>query len=293
MPALDMTAEIAYVRPAKFEDAAICGRICYEAFAAINAQHNYDPEIPSAEAATELLSMLFGNPGFYTLVAEEDGRIVGSNCLDERSSIAGVGPITVDPTAQNHGIGRMLMEGVLDRAEESGFAGVRLVQSAFHARSLSLYAKLGFQVREPLALMRGRTLGITMDGYSIRRATIDDLGACNRVCSQIHGHDRSGELQDAINDGTAVIAGRRGRIRGYSTMVGFFGHVVGETTQDVQALIAAAPELASPGILVPIRNAELFRWCLETGLRVVQPMNLMTSGLYNEPDGAYLASILY
>jgi hypothetical protein len=32
---------------------------------------------------------------------------------------------------------------------------------------------------------------------------------------------------------------------------------------------------------------------LEQGLRVVQPMTLMTMGLYNEPVGAYLPSVLY
>jgi hypothetical protein len=44
---------------------------------------------------------------------------------------------------------------------------------------------------------------------------------------------------------------------------------------------------------VPSRNAERFRWCLEQGLRMVQPMILMTLGLYNEPRGAYLPSIRF
>ncbi|MGB2622514.1 MAG: hypothetical protein WA857_02520 [Candidatus Acidiferrum sp.] len=58
-------------------------------------------------------------------------------------------------------------------------------------------------------------------------------------------------------------------------------------------LLAAAEAFQGPGILVPTRNAGLFRWCLENGLRVVQPMTLMTMGLYNEPAGAYLPSILF
>jgi hypothetical protein len=70
-------------------------------------------------------------------------------------------------------------------------------------------------------------------------------------------------------------------------------HAVGEANDDVRALIAAASEFGGPGILVPTRNAELFRWCLENGLRVVQPATLMTLGLYNEPAGAYLPSILF
>jgi hypothetical protein len=44
---------------------------------------------------------------------------------------------------------------------------------------------------------------------------------------------------------------------------------------------------------VPSRNSELFRWCLAHGLKVVEPMTLMSLGLYNEPKGAFLPSILY
>jgi len=68
---------------------------------------------------------------------------------------------------------------------------------------------------------------------------------------------------------------------------------VGETNDDVKALIGAATSFAGPGFLLPIRNAELFRWCLDQGLQMVQPMTLMTLGLYNEPQGAYLPSILF
>jgi hypothetical protein len=69
--------------------------------------------------------------------------------------------------------------------------------------------------------------------------------------------------------------------------------MVGETNSGVQALIANAGVFLGPGILVPTRNAELFRWCLVNGLRVVQPLTLMTLGFYKEPAGAYLPSILY
>ena len=58
-------------------------------------------------------------------------------------------------------------------------------------------------------------------------------------------------------------------------------------------MIASADSFAGSGILVPIRNAELFRWCLDIGLRVVEPTNLMTRGFYQEPAGAFLPSISY
>ena len=80
---------------------------------------------------------------------------------------------------------------------------------------------------------------------------------------------------------------------GYASDVAFFGHTVGETNDDVRALIAAAPRFGGSGFLLPTRNAELMRWCLGRGLRVVQPMTLMSRGLYNQPRGAFLPSILY
>ena len=107
------------------------------------------------------------------------------------------------------------------------------------------------------------------------------------------GHSRSGELHDGIGQGTALVVERLGRITGYASAFGYLGHAVGESNLDLQALIAAADVFGWPGIIVPTRNSELFRWCLESGLRVIHPMTLMTIGLYNEPVGAYLPSVLY
>lgn len=281
------------IRRATPDDAPVCGRIGFEAFATLANKHNFPPDFPSPERAAYVLSMMFSHPSFFCVVAEQDGKVVGSNCLDERTPIAGVGPITIDSGAQNRSLGRRLMHAVMTRATERKFAGMRLVQAAYHNRSLSLYAKLGFAVREPIACMQGTPIQNTPLGYRVRVAEPSDLATCNDLCVRVHGHDRGGELDDAIEQGTALVAESEGRIRGYASSIAFFGHAVGEANRDLQALIAAAKEFQGPGILVPTRNAGLFRWCLESGLRVVQPMTLMTTGLYNEPAGAYLPSILF
>jgi GNAT superfamily N-acetyltransferase len=281
------------IRPASPADAAACGRICYEAFRVVGEAHGFPPDVPVAEAGIGILTWLFAHPRHFCVVAEYDSRIVGSNCLDERSSIAGVGPITIDPAVQNRGIGRLLMEAVLDRARQRGVAGVRLVQAAFHNRSLALYTGLGFNAREPLSVMQGPALRRETDGLPVRPAASADLPACNALCMRVHGMDRNGELSEAISAGTAVVVERHGKITGYATSIAFFGHAVAESNADLQSLIAAAASFEGPGILVPTRNAELFRWCLAQGLRVVEPMTLMSLGLYNEPAGAYLPSIAY
>ena len=281
------------IRRAKPEDAQVCGRICFDAFYKISTNHGFPPDFPSPDVAVGLLSMMFSHPGFYCVVADSDGCVVGSNCLDERSAIAGLGPITVDPSIQDRGVGRKLMEVVLVRTREQNFPGVRLLQSAFHNRSLALYSRLGFDAREPVSVMQGPPLRKQIQGCSVRPARASDVENCNRLCMQVHGHDRAGELADALKGGTAVVVERHGRITGYATVLAFFGHAVAETNLDLQALIASAEGFAGPGIIVPTRNSDLFRWCLENGLRVVQPMTLMTLGLYNEPAGAYLPSVLF
>jgi predicted N-acetyltransferase YhbS len=275
------------------DDAEICGAICYNAFATISEAHGFAPDFPAPEIAIGLLRSMLMHPQFYSVVAEINGRVVGSNFLDERNTIAGVGPITVDPTVQNRAIGRRLMDAVHNRAAEKNFAGVRLIQAGFHTRSLSLYAKLDYDVREHLACMQGDALEISIKGHLVRPATEADIKSCNQLCRQVHGHDRVGELRDALERGSATVVEHDGRITGYATIIGFFGHAVGETNRDLKALIGAAGEFAGPGFLLPTRNGELFRWCLNNGLRIAQPMTLMSKGFYNEPAGAFLPSILY
>jgi GNAT superfamily N-acetyltransferase len=281
------------LRTGRPDDAKICGLICYEEFKTIAERHNSPPDFPSPEMPIGLLSFLLSRSDIHSVVAEIDGQIVGSNFLWENSIIAGVGPITVDPTVQNSAIGRQLMENVLDRAQKQLFPGIRLAQAAYHNRSLSLYTKLGFDARELLSLMQGPAIGLEIPGYAVRLAVESDLEACNRVCLKIHGHNRGLELLDAIKQGATTVVEHGGRITGYATLIGLFGHAVGETNEDLKALIGAATTFQGTGFLLPTRNSELFRWRLANGPRVVQPMTLMSLGLYNEPAGAFLPSILY
>jgi GNAT superfamily N-acetyltransferase len=270
-----------------------CGRILYEAFATLATEHGFPPDFPTVAVATGCMRGLIENPGFFGVVAERDGGIVGSTFLDERSTISAIGPVSVDPVAQDAKVGRTLMEAMLRRAAGRRVPGVRLVQISYHNRSLSLYAKLGFDVRETFAAMYGEPLGLELPGYPVRPATAEDEAACNALCVRVHGHDRAGEVGHAIGKGKARVVDRLGRITGYSTGISYFNHSVAETNDDLAALIGAARHLDPPGIVVPLGNAELFRWCLAHGLRVFFVMNMMTIGLYQEPRGAYLASVGY
>jgi GNAT superfamily N-acetyltransferase len=274
-------------------DAEVCASICQTAFATISGRHNFPPDFPSVEPARQLMDFMLSREDVFSVVAELEGRVVGSNFLWETGPVAGVGPITVDPGVQNRSVGRKLMEEVLKRGRERRISSIRLLQAGYHARSLSLYAKLGFDVREPLVTMQGPPMAASVAGCSVRPATREDVPACNRLHFKVHGFERERDLFDAVEQATARVTERGGRVTGYATAIGFFGHAVGESNDDLKALIAAAPEFAGPGFHLPMRNGELFRWCLDRGLKVVQPMTLMSLGLYSKPSGAFLPSILY
>jgi predicted N-acetyltransferase YhbS len=281
------------LRPGTPGDAETCGVVAFEAFRAISSAHNFPWDFPSPDIAIGLMRTLLSHSGFYSVVAEDDGAIVGSNFADERGAIAGIGPITVAPAMQNQSIGRQLMSAVIERSNGRGAAGIRLLQSAYHNRSLCLYTKLGFDSREPCSKMEGPRVGISLPGYVVRPAAAADIPACNALCRQVHGHDRDGELRDAVSQGTARIVEHLGKITAYASEIAFFGHAVAETNLGLEALIGAAFGFQHGGFLLPTRNSELFRWCLQHGLRLVHQMTLMTIGLYNEPAGAYLPSVLF
>src|SRR5690348_10987487 len=142
------------VRPARHEDAEACGRICYEAFRAIAEHHGFPPDFPAPETAIGVIADLLAHPGFHGVVAEHDGVILGSNFLDERCHVAGLGPITVHPAAQDARVGRRLMLALLDRARERDFLGaayskppITCARSACTQSSASTSAKRSRQCR--------------------------------------------------------------------------------------------------------------------------------------------------
>ncbi len=281
------------VREASPEDADSCGRIFYDAFESIASRHNFPVEPGSPEFTHFKVGQMLTGDGFAGLVAQRAGEIVGCAFVDERAVIAGIGPVIVDPEVQDAGVGSALMEAVLRRERKRGAVGIRLVQTAYHYRSLALYAKLGFAVRETLSVLQGTPPALSAPGRGVRPAREDDLAACGELCVRVHGHDRTDELRAAIATGTAAVVERPERISGYATGFGYGWHAVADTNEDLIALLGSAETFVGLGILVPSRNAELLRWCLAQGLRIVQQSTLMTIGLYNEPFGAWLPSVVF
>ena len=104
-------------------------------------------------------------------------------------------------------------------------------------------------------------------------------------------------LRRAIPGFRPRVAVREGRITAYATSVAFWfaAHGVAKSDDDLCALLLGASDEEPEGIefLLPSRRTTLFRWALESGLRIVKPMSLMTVGPYQEPGGGFFPSVGY
>jgi predicted N-acetyltransferase YhbS len=283
------------IRPAVTADAETCGRIIYEAFNGVAEQYGFPPHFATVEIAIRRADFCINHPVIFGVVAESDGQVIGSNFLDERDPIRGLGPVTVDPQVQVRGIGRRLMQAVLERAR--GAVGVRLVQDSFNMLSISLYASLGFEVKEPLLLMKGRPTSKPSLEVEVRPVESRDLDECAALCRRVHGFERINELRDAVKSLSPLVASRDSKITAYALTLTMWSrnHAVADTEENMQALLRGAAVLHSEPLsfLLPVRQANFFRWCLGEGFRAVMPMTLMTMGKYQEPGGCYFPSVLY
>jgi GNAT superfamily N-acetyltransferase len=293
--AFDPTVASVKVRPAAAADTRACGRIMHDAFEGIAGAHGFPKDFPSRENATDLAAALIADPSAFGVVAERDGVVIGSNFLTEGDEVRGVGPITVDPLHQSAGVGRHLMLAVLQRAQNA--ASVRLAQDSFNTRSVALYASLGFDVKAPLLLLQGSPRGVLPADAVVRAMTGSDIPACTALCREAHGVAREHELRGALQHFAPMILERRGRIVGYATAPNFWlmNHGVAETPDDMaDLLIGCAAASADPvSLLLPIMQAELFRWCLGAGMRVIKPMTLMARGRYQAPTLCWFPSVIY
>jgi predicted N-acetyltransferase YhbS len=285
------------LRRATAADAPVLAPIIVAAFNSIADKHHFPRDFPDPAFAAEMAGMLTADPRVWGVVAEDGGRVIGSNFLHERDPIAGVGPITVDPAHHAGGVGRSLMRAVMQRAAEIDAPGVRLVQDAFNTTSMPLYASVGFDVREPLVLLHGRATGDLPAGVEGRPMRDADIPACDDLCRRVHGHSRANELRDAMTHFNPFVLLRNDHVTAYATCPNLWimNHGVAETLADMEYLLTAASRATAAPLffLLPTRQAELFRWCLAHGLRVQKPMTLMTTGQYQEPRGTYFPSVLF
>lgn len=283
-----MTTELRRPQP---EHIADLGRICYEAFRDIAESHGFPPDFDSVEFAQGVIGLLMRQETVYSVAAFDGDAPRGSNFMNMWGDAAGIGPISVDLTAQGEGIGRRLMQDALAHAKQQGIESVRLCQDSFNMRSLALYASLGFDVKEPLAYLTLASNGRVDDAF--RPATPADYDAMDALCRGVYRISRKGEYATLAGAGFPAFVIDRGRITGY--LIGTaIGHGVAESDDDMLALLAGiGATMPDAHAHVAVRQGALYRRALAAGHRNRKVMNLMTYGPYEEPQGTYCPSVMF
>ena len=269
-------------------------RICFEAFAGFHDRHAFPRDIPDLELATRIIGLFVGRKDFYGVAAKAGDRLVGSNFLSCTDAVGGVGPITVDPAFDGHGVGRALMNDVLAYAKRNGIQQVRLLQDSFNTKSFSLYASLGFDMRTPVGLMDAKP-AVAPD-TTVRLVTAADLPAMEELSRRLYKCSRRGDITLLLGlDLPAFLRVQEGKISGYF-IPGLLGHGVAETEAGALALIGEAARHVPPDLAMffcPLIRGNFYRAVLKSGHRLRKIMTYMTLGPFEQPEGIWLPSISY
>lgn len=280
--------------PASKEHFDELSRICHLAFNGLHTRHNVPPDVPTKEVGELIIGGVLNRPDYVGVTAVEDGRIIGSNFICFADDVCGVGPITVDPTVQSKGAGKMLMQWVIDEARRRRGAGakVRLFQEAINTASLSLYTSVGFQWREAAALMSPRPA--TSEDKSVRPMTEADLDDVDRLCIRHHGFSRRNDIRQLLSmQFPAFVMEHNGRTVAYKVAT-LFGHAAADSDEALLALCSQLARFLPPPVavtIVPLGQPELFRRALAAGYRTSKVLNYMSLDPWIRFPGPAMPSI--
>lgn len=104
------------------------------------------------------LALLLNNDRGCVLAAEADGRVVGMCTGQLVISTAEGGPavlvedVVVDPPHRGQGIGRVLMNGLIDWAGAQGATRLQLLADKNNPPALGFYGRLGWQTTALICL---------------------------------------------------------------------------------------------------------------------------------------------
>lgn len=290
------------MRPATEADIESIAQICQDAFAAFNSyygQPNTWPPREENDLSKQIAEWKTSHQCIEYVVAvsvDSEGNeieVLGSNGIDLRDSVGGIGIISVKTTSQTQGLGRVLMKSVMEMGQKRGVERMSLMVDGMNHGAFGLYTSLGFNVvefcvwldglvsdeEEEGALQRAEASGIT-----VRRMGQDDVLNCNCLFETSFGFSRVNGIRDSRADklkDTALVAARatgQGKedIVGYTTMLNASGHYLAQNGEILEAMIAFGSRMLKSNSMLPSlsfhlmarHNPLVLRWALKVGFRI-------------------------
>jgi GNAT superfamily N-acetyltransferase len=261
-----------------------------------------------ADAFYEVYNRL--DPG-CAVIAEntETGRLMGSCFYHPRKHHVSLGIMNVHPNYFGRGVGRALLEWIIDFTEKGDYPALRLTQSALNLDSYSLYTRAGFVPRcafqdmflqVPHTGMNSQTPGLDR----VREATLDDIRGMAELEMEVSGIAREQDYRYAIENPSgffhcAIYEGSGGRIDGYMISSGcalnLLGPCVARSEHEAAALIVRELDLyrgRSPVFLIPVECHNLVRQMYDLGARNCELHFCQVRGRFQPFRGISMPSFL-
>jgi GNAT superfamily N-acetyltransferase len=290
------------VRAIEERDADRVGDLNFVAFHRVALVHGLQPGVVTpAESRSYIRHLLTLDPLGGT-VAECDGEVVGVAWVHPRGPVATVGPLAVDPRFEGRGIGRRLLERVIELAGR-GVPQVRLVHESFNVHALGLYLRTGFRIVAPLLdleLPAGSNVSpvAVPRTVSVRPGAMEDRQRLVTRDAKAFGAPRAQSVDLYLTRGRSLVAESGRTLAGYAFGIGFrgtafLGSASAEDPDLLLALLASlAAELAGRGLavrtLVPAVDRRLVEGLAALGFRVFRACHYMVRGGGTAPPANYV-----
>lgn len=212
-------------------------------------------------------------------VAVADGRVVGTAfCTPFGDDVAMLDMIIVDETMRGRGLGRRLVETVIEAA------GGRSLRLTATMAGLPLYSKLGFAEAGEILQHQGEVVAVAPPA-GVVDANAEDGAAILALDRQAFGADRGRLFERLLDQGEAVVTREGGRLTGFAICRPFgrgavVGPVVAPDGETARRLLAAHLSLR-PGCFLRVdtpAETGLGPWLAERGLAHVGGGTTMTRG---------------
>ena len=246
---------------------------------AITYRRMTDSDLPAAHALSQAVGWLHRVEDWQfvlrlgaAFVAEESDVVIGTAlCWKQGEKNGSLGMIIVSPDRQGKGIGRKLMNLVL---EELGERCTVLIATK---AGQPLYESLGFKAIGTIHKHQGTMASVVPvflpEGANIRLSEADDIASIIALANRATGMSRGEILQLLLPIAECAVLERQGQLEGFAVMRRFGrGHVIGPLvapdSESAKALIAHWSD-AYAGSFVRLDvtgDSGLGAWLAEAGL---------------------------
>ena len=141
---------------------------------------------------------------------KKTGRMMGACFYHPREYHVSLGIMCVHPNYSRQGVGRAMVDHILDFMRQNDYKACRLVSSALNLDSFSLYNRAGFVPRgvyqDMVMDVPENGLDVSVPGEaSVRAATFDDVSKMGELEMEISGIKRENDFRYSIENPRGVL----------------------------------------------------------------------------------------